>query len=96
MSKPRIFIAHADKTLSLSGWARETGIPVTVLRWRYFDGWTPERMLTEPPTRKAKVSREAVSQIRSMRGKVDPGVVAAQHGLTRRWVNAIWRGAAWK
>lgn len=84
MAKPRIFITHSDKTLALSGWSRETGIAVTVLRWRYFDGWTPERMLTEAPTPRGKMSRDAVDQIRSMRGKVDSGVVAAQHGLTRR------------
>lgn len=96
MAKPRIFVTYAGKTLSLSGWSRETGIPVTVLRWRYFDNWTPERMLTEAWTPRAKMSRGAVDQIRSMRGKVDSGVVAAQHGLTRRWVNTIWRGEAWK
>jgi hypothetical protein len=96
MAKPRIFVTHAGKTLSLSCWSRDTGIPATVLRWRHFDGWTPERMLTEAPTPKAKVSRSAVAQIRSMRGEIDSGVVAAQHGLTRRLVNAIWRGEAWK
>jgi hypothetical protein len=96
MAKPRIFLTYADKTLSIAGWARETGIPATVLRTRRCEGWTVERMPTEAWTPRAKMSRDAVEQIRSMRGKVDSGVVAAQHGLTRRWVNAIWRGEAWK
>lgn len=96
MANPRIFVPHAGKTLSLSGWSRETGIRATVLRTRYFDGWPPERMLTEPPTQKAKLTAAQVQQVRSMRRKVDSGVVAARYGLTRRWVNAIWRGVAWK
>jgi hypothetical protein len=96
MAKPRIYLTHAGKTLPLSGWARETGIPVTVLRTRHFAGWSVERMLTEAPTKKAKVTAVQVRDIRAMRRKVDAGVVAAKHGLTRRWINAIWRGAAWK
>lgn len=96
MAHPRIFVPYAGKTLSLSDWSRETGIPVTVLRWRYFDGWSPERMLTEAPTQKAKLTAAQVQQIRAMRRKADSGVVAARFGLTRGWVNAIWRGVAWK
>ncbi|MGK3981352.1 hypothetical protein WMF38_57675 [Sorangium sp. So ce118] len=96
MAKPQIFITHAGKTLPLSGWARETGIPVTVLRWRYFDEWPAARMLTEKPAAKTKVTPAQVAQIRERRRRGTARAVAAEYGLTPRHVCAIWRGAAWK
>lgn len=73
-----------------------TGDYLTVLRTRYFDGWTVERMLTERPVAKAKLTAEQVQQIRARRRRGSAAAVAAEYGLTRRWVNAIWRGNAWK
>lgn len=43
------YVEYSGERLSISDWARKTGISVTTLIQRKNKGWSPERMLTEVP-----------------------------------------------
>lgn len=48
-------IEHDGKNLTFSEWSAETGIPAKTISARYYWGWEPERIVTEPvkPGRRA-------------------------------------------
>lgn len=57
------YLTYNDKTMSVSEWAYEVGMPVPTLFTRLRKGWSVERALTEPVhprTEKTRVRREYV------------------------------------
>lgn len=40
-----IYITHNDKTMNLSEWSKETGIPRSTIMYRYSKGLTPDKIL---------------------------------------------------
>ena len=42
------FLMHAGKTLTVSQWAVELGVPVATLNYRIRAGWPVEKILTQP------------------------------------------------
>jgi len=57
-----ISLTFAGKTLTLSQWARETGIRPNTLHRRLTSGWSVERMLTQQPSKKIQVHAHGESQ----------------------------------
>lgn len=62
-----ISITFAGKTMNLSQWARETGIRPNTLHRRLTSGWSVERMLTQPPSKKIQVRAHGESQYAAQR-----------------------------
>jgi hypothetical protein len=53
-TKRNTFIQLRGEKKCISEWAEITGISKTVIRWRIYNGWSPERALTTPKERRTQ------------------------------------------
>jgi hypothetical protein len=49
-----IVVTFQGQTLPLIEWARKMGTPYDALRWRFCEGWSPEKMLLTPFRRRRR------------------------------------------
>ena len=52
--RTNVFIEFQGKALTIKQWSEELGVPDQLLYYREANGWTVERMLTQPSGRKRK------------------------------------------
>lgn len=53
----RIYITHRGVRKSLTGWAKETGVPYSTLYRRIRDGWDPVEAITKPQISSSEMGR---------------------------------------
>ncbi len=89
-----VFVEHDGKVLTLRQWSAETGIPIDTLRHRRRDGWSPERMLSQPVAVHAKITEDMVRAIRRESGT--SASIGKKYGVSAAAVSMIRNRRNWK
>ncbi len=46
--RTNVILEHEGKAMNVTQWAKEVGLPASVVFQRLYAGWSPERALTKP------------------------------------------------